>query len=175
MTADVSTMVVPQASEAVRRAWVGIGANVGDPLAAVQDAVRALQSLPGATRFVRSPLYRTAPIDASGPDFLNAVAAFDTSLSGRALLDGLQAIERRHGRERPYRNAPRTLDLDLLLLGDEQIREPDLTVPHPRMHLRAFVLQPLHDLAPDLLIPGRGPVADWLARAADQTIERLPP
>jgi 2-amino-4-hydroxy-6-hydroxymethyldihydropteridine diphosphokinase len=118
-------------------------------------------------------LYRSAPIDSSGPDYLNAVAAVATELAPHALLQALQAIELRHGRERPYRNAPRTLDLDLLLFGEQRIDSPDLVVPHPRMHERAFVLRPLADLAPALVIPGRGAVAIWLDAVGDQAVVRL--
>ncbi len=157
----------------VERAYVGIGANLGDPLATVADAIRELRALAGGRYFEASGCYRTAPIEASGPDYINAVAAFDTTLSAPALLAELQAVERRHGRERPYRNAPRTLDLDLLLLGDQRVDSPRLSVPHPRMHLRAFVLRPLLDLAPTVPIPGLGPATAWLARTADQPIERL--
>jgi len=114
-------------------------------------------------------------VDATGPDYLNAVAALDTDLPADALLAALHEIELRHGRERPYRNAPRTLDLDLLLHGDARIDSPRLVVPHPRLHERAFVLVPLADLAPDLLVPGVGRVRDLLDTVADQRIERLLP
>ena len=120
-----------------------------------------------------SSLWRTAPVDSSGDDYINAVALIETSLDAHALLKSLQAIETAHGRERPYRNAPRTLDLDLLLYGDETIATLELSVPHPRMHERAFVLAPLCEIAPDALIPGRGPAADFLPCVADQAIARL--
>jgi 2-amino-4-hydroxy-6-hydroxymethyldihydropteridine diphosphokinase len=157
-----------------RRAAVGIGANLGNPLATVRDAIAAVRALPGVQGLRASPFYRTVPIEADGPDFINAVVCFDTPLSGPMLLAALQAIERAHGRQRPFRNAPRTLDLDVLLLGDERLQHSDLTVPHPRMHLRAFVLRPLHDLWPDALIPGIGSVAALLPKVAHQAIERLP-
>jgi 2-amino-4-hydroxy-6-hydroxymethyldihydropteridine diphosphokinase len=121
----------------------------------------------------RSSLYRTAPVDAGGPDYVNAVASIDTTLEPHALLHALQDIEDRFGRERPYRNAPRTLDLDLLLYGDMQFSDPVLTVPHPRLHLRAFVLQPLAELAPDLELPGLGALSGLLPAVSDQRIERL--
>ena len=131
-------------------AWIGLGANLGDARAALRSAVQAMAALPG-TRLLRvSSLYRSAPVDAGGPDYLNAVAELDTTLAPLALLHALQSIEQAAGRERPYRNAPRTLDLDLLLHGDERLDSPELTVPHPRMGERAFVLLPLAELAPQL-------------------------
>lgn len=155
-------------------AWVGIGANLGDARANVADALERLALLPDTRLVQASSLYRTAPIDSSGDDYINAVAALDTQLGAHALLYALFAIELAHGRERPYRNAPRTLDLDLLLYGDEVIDDaPALVVPHPRMHERAFVLAPLAEAAPDLVIPGRGRVADLLAGVADQALEKL--
>jgi len=156
-------------------AYVGLGANLGDASAALDAAEAALDALPGTRVAASSPRYRTAPVDASGPDYLNAVAALDTDLSAEALLAALHEIELRHGRERPYRNAPRTLDLDLLLHGETRIDLPHLVVPHPRLHERAFVLVPLADLAPDLEVPGRGRVRDLLDAVADQRIERLSP
>ena len=155
-------------------AWVGIGANLGDARANVLDAIDRLVHLPGARLVQASSLYRTAPIDSSGDDYVNAVASLDTDLDAHALLQALFAIEQAHGRERPYRNAPRTLDLDLLLYGDQVIDDaPGLIVPHPRMHERAFVLAPLAEVAPDLVIPGRGPVASLLAGVGDQGVVRL--
>jgi 2-amino-4-hydroxy-6-hydroxymethyldihydropteridine diphosphokinase len=159
-------------------AWVGIGANLGDARANVLDAVERLARVPGVRLLRASSLYRTAPIDSSGDDYVNAVAAVETDLDAHALLVALHGIEQAHGRERPYRNAPRTLDLDLLLYGDERIDDvPTLIVPHPRMHERAFVLVPLaelaRDLAPTLNIPGRGPLATLLLGVAGQAIERL--
>jgi 2-amino-4-hydroxy-6-hydroxymethyldihydropteridine diphosphokinase len=155
-------------------AWVGIGANLGDAHDNVVDALERLAWLPGVRLLRASSLYRTAPIDSSGDDYINAVAEIDTSLSARALLAALHGIEQAHGRERPYRNAPRTLDLDLLLYGDDVIVDaPTLLVPHPRMHERAFVLAPLAELAPMLAIPGHGRVADLLPSVAEQAIERI--
>ena len=155
-------------------AWVGIGANLGDARANVLDAIERLSRLPGAQLLQTSSLYRTAPIDSSGDDYVNAVAALDTGLDAHALLQALFAIEQAHGRERPYRNAPRTLDLDLLLYGDEIIDDaPGLIVPHPRMHERAFVLAPLAEVAPGLVIPGRGAVTALLAHVGGQGIAVL--
>ncbi len=154
-------------------AWVGIGANLGDAQANVLDALARLAQLDGSTLLHTSSLYRTAPIDSSGDDYVNAVACLDTTLAPHDLLTALQAIEQAHGRERPYHNAPRTLDLDLLLYGDEVIASPTLTVPHPRMHERAFVLQPLLEIAPDIDIPGHGPARNFAALVAGQTIAKL--
>lgn len=155
------------------RAWVGLGANLGDARATLAAALDALAALPGTRLAAQSSIWRSAPVEARGPDFLNAVAALDTTLAPLDLLAALQAIEVRHGRERPYHHAPRTLDLDLLLHGDSVLRTPSLTLPHPRLHLRAFVLEPLAELAPNLILPGLGPLAHWRAAAADQVVERL--
>jgi 2-amino-4-hydroxy-6-hydroxymethyldihydropteridine diphosphokinase len=158
------------------RAYVGIGANLGDPAAQVRRAIDALGALPGTRLAAASSLYRTAPVGyADQPDFVNAVAALDTELSPRGLLDGLLAIERDAGRERSFRNAPRTLDLDLLLYGDATLEDDVLTVPHPRMHERAFVLAPLAEIAPDAEIPGRGSAAACAARLPDQGVRRAAP
>ena len=155
------------------RAYVGVGGNLGDARRQVEAAFEALEATPGVHHLTRSSLYRSAPVDAGGPDYVNAVAAIETTLSPRALLAELQSIESRFGRERPYRNAPRTLDLDLLLHGDVQMTDPLLTIPHPRLHLRAFVLRPLAELAPALVVPGQGPLAALLPAVSDQRIERL--
>lgn len=130
-------------------AYVALGANLGDARACVLGAFDALAQLPGTRLLGRSRLYRTAPHEASGPDFINAVACIETGLTAPQLLDALHAIEHAAGRVRPYLNAPRTLDLDLLLYGDARIESPRLTVPHPRMRGRAFVLCPLAELAPE--------------------------
>ena len=148
-------------------AFVALGANLGDARATVSDAIAALDRLP-QTRLLRaSALYRSAPWEASGPDFINAVAAVETGLDAHELLRALQALELQAGRERPYRNAPRTLDLDLLLYGDAVIDTPDLSVPHPRLRERAFVLLPLAEIAPALV------TASELQAVAGQAIERL--
>ncbi|MET0983691.1 MAG: 2-amino-4-hydroxy-6-hydroxymethyldihydropteridine diphosphokinase [Telluria sp.] len=154
-------------------AFIGIGANLGEARANVVDALARLDAQPGCRLVAASSLWRTAPVDSSGDDYINAVARVETSLDAHALLHALQAIELAHGRERPYRNAPRTLDLDLLLYGDEIMQTPELTVPHPRMHERAFVLAPLLEIAPDARIPGRGPAAQFLPGVADQAVSRL--
>ncbi|MGF6273688.1 2-amino-4-hydroxy-6-hydroxymethyldihydropteridine diphosphokinase [Massilia sp. UYP11] len=155
------------------KAWVGVGANLGDAQANVLDALARLARLGGSTLLHTSSLYRTAPVDSSGDDYVNAVACLDTTLAPHDLLAALQDIEQAHGRERPYRNAPRTLDLDLLLYGDEVIASPSLSVPHPRMHERAFVLQPLLEIAPDIDIPGHGPARNFAALVAGQTIAKI--
>lgn len=157
------------------RAYVGLGANLGDAAATLDAAVAALDALPRTRVVNRSPVYRTAPVDAGGPDYLNAVAAVETGLSAPGLLAALLHIETENGRLRPYPNAPRTLDLDLLLHGDACLDTPTLTVPHPRLHLRAFVLVPLADVAPELVVPGRGAVTDLLPGVAGQRIERVVP
>ena len=151
-------------------AYIGIGANLGDARANVADALEWLQRLPGCTLMAASNLYRTAPIDSSGDDYINAVARVATTLNAEALLQALHGIEQAHGRERPYRNAPRTLDLDLLLYGDARIDSATLTVPHPRLTERAFVLVPLLELAPAIHIPGLGAARDYATGVAGQAI-----
>jgi 2-amino-4-hydroxy-6-hydroxymethyldihydropteridine diphosphokinase len=148
-------------------AYVALGANLGDAIAAVRAAFDALARAGGVRLLRASSLYRSAPHEAQGPDFVNAVAEVATVLTAPDLLQALQAIEQAAGRERPFRNAPRTLDLDLLFYGDGRIDSPSLTVPHPRWRERAFVLVPLAELMPE-----RVP-ADRLAAVAGQRIERL--
>ena len=148
-------------------AYIGLGANLGDAPAALRAALRAMSALPGTQVLQCSALYHSAPVDATGPDYHNAVAALRTTLAPHALLAALQSIEFAAGRERPYRNAPRTLDLDILLFGDEAMDTPTLTVPHPRMKERAFVLLPLAEIAPGQVS------AEWLAAVQGQRLERL--
>ena len=155
------------------RAYVALGANLGDARGALFDAVKRIAALPQTALLQQSAVYRTAPVDATGPDFYNAVVEIDTTLAPAALLQALHAIEAEHGRERPYRNAPRTLDLDLLLYGNEVIDSTGLTVPHPRLQERAFVLVPLLDIAPDVTHPRLGALAAWRERVAGQAIERI--
>ncbi len=159
-------------------AYVALGANLGDPVATVRAAIDALRAVDGTRFLSASSLYRTAPVGLHHqPDFINAAAALEIlapGLTAAALLDELFAIEAAFGRVRSVRNAPRTLDLDLLLFGTERRADPRLTLPHPRMTERAFVLAPLAEIAPELCIPGRGPVTDLLAGVAGQRIERLP-
>ena len=130
-------------------AYIALGANLGDTAASLRAAVAAIATLAGTGVEAVSSLYRSAPIDATGPFYLNAVLRAQTQLPAPVLLQHLQAIEQAAGRTRPALNAPRTLDLDLLLYGEGQIHSPALTVPHPRMHGRAFVLRPLHEIAPE--------------------------
>jgi 2-amino-4-hydroxy-6-hydroxymethyldihydropteridine diphosphokinase len=146
-------------------AYVALGSNLDDPEAQVERGFAALAALPGTLLRARSRRYRTPPWGVvDQPDFVNAVARLETSLAPHALLDALLAIEARAGRVRGLRYGPRVLDLDLLLSGECELREAGLTLPHPRLHERAFVLLPLADLAPDLEVPGRGRVADLLAQ-----------
>lgn len=147
-------------------ACIGLGANLGEPQAALRDALAAIAALPGTQLLRVSALYRSAPVDAGGPDYWNAVAQIATTLEPLALLQALQRIEDAAGRERPYRNAPRTLDLDVLLFDERRIDTPVLTVPHPRMYERAFVLLPLADVAPGQVPSGA------LQAVAGQRIER---
>ena len=148
-------------------ATVGLGANLGNPQAALAGAVASIAAVEGVKLVAQSAFYRSAPIDSSGPDYVNAVIQLHTTLSAPALLAQLQTIEQGAGRERPYRNAPRTLDLDLLLFGDAHIQSPALTVPHPRMWQRAFVLLPLAEIAPALVS------AVQLDSVKDQILERV--
>lgn len=147
-------------------AFIGLGANLGQPRDALAGALAQLDAHPELRVLQVSSLYRTRPVDAAGPDFLNAVAMLQTGLAPLPLLDALQAVEQAAGRERPYRNAPRTLDLDLLLYEQRCCDTPRLTLPHPRAHLRQFVLVPLVEVAPDIGIPGQGRAAA-LAAALD--------
>ncbi len=137
----------------VVRAFVGLGANLGDAPAMLAWALRAVSELPATKAVASSSMYRTVPVDCppGSPDFFNAVAELRTELTAPDLLRALNGLEALAGRERPYRNAPRTLDLDLLLYGDARIDSPQLTVPHPRMYERAFVLEPLREIAPTLV------------------------
>jgi 2-amino-4-hydroxy-6-hydroxymethyldihydropteridine diphosphokinase len=150
-------------------AWVALGANLGQAEAQIRSAMDHLRQHPAVHDWCASPLYVSAPHQASGPDFVNAVARFNTALCAPGLLDLLQGIELQAGRERPYPNAPRTLDLDLLFFGDARIDSPRLSVPHPRWRSRAFVLVPLADLNPE-----RVP-AECLRAVSDQPIRPLDP
>ena len=157
-----------------QRCFIALGANLGDPVATVKAAILALHQLPQTEFVAASSLYRTAPVGLKHqPDFINAVVELVTVVPAPTLLDALFEIEARFGRQRSVKNAPRTLDLDLLLHGDEISSDPQLTLPHPRLHERAFVLAPLAEIAPRLIIPGHGLAATLLLRCADQQIERL--
>ena len=178
-----ATLTPPSEEEEGATVFIGLGANLGDTRATLRDALSALQALAAPGSFQASSMYGSAPVDSSGPDYVNAVARLRTVLSPHALLDALQAIEQRFGRERPYRNAPRTLDLDILLFGVDgrhggvSIADASLTVPHPRAAQRTFVLAPLAELWPDGVIPGHGGVIalrDALRATGAQRIERMP-
>lgn len=158
----------------MNRAYVALGANLGDARETVTAALAALADIDATRVVARSSLYQTAPVGLRHqPDFINAVAALDTDLSPTRLLEALFALEARFGRSRSIPNAPRTLDLDLLLYGQARSDAAALTLPHPRLHERAFVLVPLAEIAPALHIPGRGRVADLLAACADQRVAPL--
>jgi 2-amino-4-hydroxy-6-hydroxymethyldihydropteridine diphosphokinase len=148
-------------------AYIALGANLGDAINTVHDAITNLSSIPQTKLARSSSLYQTAPVDSTGPDYINAVVAVETFLSAPELLKKLQAQELAAGRERPYPNAPRTLDLDILLYGRAQIQSTALTVPHPRMMHRAFVLHPLAEIAPHLV------TAQALQAVKTQAIRRL--
>lgn len=152
--------------------YVAMGANLGEAKQTLETAAAELAATPGIQDLTLAPFYCTAPIDSSGPDYINTVARLSCTLAPEALLDRLQAIEQEHGRTRLYRNAPRTLDLDLLLYGQDTIDTARLTVPHPRMHERAFVLVPLADLAPALEL-AQGNMSELLLKVQDQEIKQL--
>ncbi|HJW57464.1 MAG TPA: 2-amino-4-hydroxy-6-hydroxymethyldihydropteridine diphosphokinase [Burkholderiaceae bacterium] len=154
-------------------AYIGIGANLGDAHGAVRNAIAQLGQLRATRLTAQSSLFCSAPIDAQGNDYINAVARIDTQLSALQLLHQLQALEHAAGRERPYPNAPRTLDLDLLLYGAQQISSSALIVPHPRMTQRAFVLIPLLQIDPLIAIPGSGPAHWFVPALADQAIRKV--
>ena len=160
-------------AQAVSLAYVGLGANLGSPVDALRQAVVAIRALPDTWLVAVSSPYRTAPLQASGPDFVNAVAELRTRLEPEVLLQHLLAIEQAHGRQRPYPNAPRTLDLDLLLYGDSVLHTASLILPHPRLHQRQFVLVPLLELDPQLQVVGLGALREFSSALQDQTIERL--
>ncbi|CAN5445067.1 2-amino-4-hydroxy-6-hydroxymethyldihydropteridinediphosphokinase [soil metagenome] len=158
----------------MQRAYIGIGANLGEPLSTVRAAVQALARLPHTTFLASSRPWTSSSVGAAGPDYINAAVSIDTRLTPHALLDELLAIEREHGRERSTPNAPRTLDLDLLLYGDLRSTDARLAVPHPRLHERKFVLGPLLDLAPDLQVPGVGPASIAFESVLEQDAMPLP-
>ncbi len=157
-------------------AVIALGANLGEPKKALEQALKRISKIEQTILLKVSSFYRTAPVDSSGPDYVNAVATVETELEPEALLSALFVIENEAHRVRPegVHNAPRTLDLDLLLYGDVVQQTPFLTLPHPRMHERAFVLVPLLEIEPDCRIPGKGPAGDFLESVKDQAISRLP-
>lgn len=167
------TAAAAPVTQATVTAYIGIGANLGDAVANVDAAFAALAGLPETRLLERSSLFRTAPVDADGDDYVNAVACIATSLAPQPLLDALLGIEQRQGRLRTYRNAPRPLDLDILLFGQQTIRTPALTIPHPRLTQRAFALIPLLQIAPMIAIPGLGPAHAFAPAVAGQAINRI--
>jgi 2-amino-4-hydroxy-6-hydroxymethyldihydropteridine diphosphokinase len=158
----------------VTLAYIGIGSNLDQPASHVVLAFEDLGRIPDTTVVKRSSLYRSAPMGyADQPDFVNAVAEIETTLPASRLLAELKAIEARHGRQRSFRNAARPLDLDILLYGELTMSLAHLTLPHPRMHERAFVMKPLYEVAPHALIPGVGAVKDYVEKTSDQKAERI--
>ena len=154
--------------------FIGLGSNLGESCDQLRRALADLDRLPGTRLLAQSSFYRSAPVGyLDQPDFVNAVAKITTTLTPQDLLSALLHIERQYGRERVFVNAPRTLDLDVLLYDDLQIHEPGLTVPHPQLHLRAFVLQPLLEIAPDCTIPGAGSARHAMQGCLDQVLEKL--
>lgn len=155
-------------------AYIGLGSNLGESCDQLHLAMADIERLPGTRLLARSALYRSAPVGyLDQPDFVNAVAKIATTLMPQDLLSALLHIERQHGRERSFHNAPRTLDLDVLLYDDLQLHEQGLTIPHPQMHLRAFVLLPLLEIAPDCAIPAIGPARQAMQGCLDQVLEKL--
>jgi len=157
-----------------RIAFIGLGSNLENPSCQLSSALLALGRLPGTEVLAQSSFYRSAPVGyLDQPDFCNAVAKISTVLDPQQLLQSMLGIEQEHGRNRSFRNAPRTLDLDILLYGEMLLDEPGLTIPHSQMHLRAFVLRPLLEIAPDCDIPGLGRAESWLSACSHQTLERM--
>ncbi|HYD34344.1 MAG TPA: 2-amino-4-hydroxy-6-hydroxymethyldihydropteridine diphosphokinase [Methylophilaceae bacterium] len=156
------------------RAFIAIGSNLQQPRSQVEKAFEGLSELPQTQLIKRSSLYRTAPVGYDNqPDFINAVAEVSTALGPLELMRALLELELAHGRERPFPNAPRVLDLDLLLYNDTIMDSPELTLPHPRMHTRGFVLLPLSEIAPNMVIPQHGKVAELAQKCMDQGVEKL--
>ncbi len=168
---------MPHTTQSLSRAYIALGSNLDDPVAHIRQAYLDLNTLPDTTLLKRSSLYKSAPVGRlDQPDFINAVAEIVTTLQPVQLLDELLSIEQRHGRIRdPHTalNAPRTLDLDILLYDHLQLKTVNLVLPHPRMMQRAFVLLPLMEIAPDCEIPGRGKISQFVVSCRDQIIEQL--
>lgn len=160
-------------SKARTACYIGIGANLGDARGNVQRAIIRLGELPDTRLNSQSSLFRTTPLDAGGDDYINAVACIETGLAAPELLHALQALELEFGRERPFRNAPRTLDLDILLFGQQTIKSETLTIPHPRLTQRAFALIPLLQIDPLIVIPGQGPAHSFVPGVAGQSIQKI--
>ncbi len=167
---------MPKKNFSKATAFIGLGSNLKQPEKQVARGFAELAALPDTALVASSSLYLSAPLNyVDQPDFVNAVAKLETALPARDLLDALLAIERRHHRKRDLRNGPRTLDMDLLLYDELQRHETGLTIPHPRMHERAFVLVPLTEIAPDCVIPGKGRASDWLQKCSDQIVRKSLP
>ena len=155
-------------------AYIAVGSNLDNPKMQIQDAFAELDEMESSRLLQTSSLYASAPWGyANQPDFVNAVASVETELPPRRLLEELLKIEIWHGRERAFANAPRTLDLDIALYGEEVVDEESLKIPHPRMQERAFVLVPLAEIAPQIVIPGQGAIAQLLARCNDPSLKRI--
>lgn len=155
--------------------YIALGANIGQPADQVREGMEALAMLRNTRLCAVSSLYRSAPVGhVEQPDFINAVALIETALEPRALLEALLAIEQRFGRRREFQNAPRTLDLDILLYAERAVDEPGLTIPHPRMHERPFVIVPLAEIAPEVNIPGHGSARELAAGAPSDSVAKLP-
>jgi len=156
-------------------AYIALGSNLADPVEQVRMGLRALDTLETTRLMVASPLYRSAAVGYTDqPDFINAVACVETALAPRVLLEALLGMERMQGRVRSFANAPRTLDLDIVLYGELSLQEPGLTIPHPRLHQRAFVVVPLADIAPEARVPGLGSVRELLQAVDSASVERVP-
>lgn len=166
-------MAAPASATMASDVFIGIGSNLGDRAAQIDRACTEIAALPATTLVARSADYASAPLDAPGGEYLNAVVRVRSALAPLDLLHALQAIETRHGRHRPFAGAPRTLDLDLLLYGDLVVASDELILPHPRLHERAFVLVPLAEIAPHGIVPGRGRVVDLGAAVSAQRVAKL--
>jgi len=160
-------------------AFIGLGSNLQNPGSQLQRAITVINELPDTCILDRSSMYRSAPLGCVeqlgwvNPEFINAVIKIETTLSPQSLLQALLDIEYQHGRKRTFRNAPRTLDLDVLLYNDIKMHEHGLTIPHPQMHMRAFVLHPLLEISPETIIPGLGSARLALDNCRDQVFERI--
>ena len=161
------------ARQTPRRAFIGLGSNLDSPHSRLIAALEAIASAPGVRLVARSSLYVSSPVGfLDQPDFINAVALIETTLPPAELLKSMLDFEREAGRVREFRNAPRTLDIDILLYGDEQYQSAELEIPHPRITERAFVLKPLIEIAPDVVIPGKGLARDYLNQVAHQACKK---
>jgi 2-amino-4-hydroxy-6-hydroxymethyldihydropteridine diphosphokinase len=154
-------------------AFIGLGGNIGDTKQLIKDAIVCLAQHPELRILTRSCMYQSAPVDAEGDDYINAVISLETQISPEELLRICQQVELSFGRERPYLNAPRTLDLDVLAYDQIAINNDALTIPHPRMIERSFVLYPLLEIAPDIDLPGFGKLTKYIPNVKHQRIEKV--